>query len=61
MWTITTEQATKMYARFCRARYGTRASELAGQKANELRQRGDTEGERIWLQVKREIDKPSVH
>ena len=35
MW-ITTDQAAEMYARFCRARYGVNARQIAEEKAAEL-------------------------
>ena len=53
---ITTDQAVDIYARFCRARYGTGASQIVAQKAVELRSQGDAEGERVWKKVKREIE-----
>jgi hypothetical protein len=55
MW-ITTDQAAEMYARFCRARYGVNAKEIVEAKAAELRSSGDTEGERVWAKVKRQIE-----
>jgi hypothetical protein len=56
LWTITNEQAAEMYARFCRARYGARAKRVAEQKIEELRNRGDAEGERAWSLVTRKIE-----
>ena len=55
MW-ITTDQAAEMYARFCRARYGVNAKKVVEAKAAELRNSGDTEGARIWTNVKRQIE-----
>jgi hypothetical protein len=55
MW-ITTDQAAEMYARFCCARYGEKASAVVTSEIAKLRQRGDAEGERVWGQVKRAIE-----
>jgi hypothetical protein len=55
MW-ITTDQAAEMYARFCRTRYGVNAKKVVEAKAAELRNSGDTEGERVWTKVKRQIE-----
>ena len=55
MW-ITTDQAVEMYARFFRSRYGANAGKLADEKSAELRTTGDSDGERVWAKVKRQID-----
>jgi hypothetical protein len=55
MW-ITTDQAAEMYARFCKARYGANAVQVAEEKRTELRGAGDSEGERVWTKVKRHIE-----
>jgi hypothetical protein len=64
MW-VTSEQAAEIYARFCRARYGSEALTIAKKRASELRRLGDTEGERIWNKVADEIDpagaRPRIH
>ena len=60
MW-ITIDQATEMYARFCRARYGARAVEIAEEKASELRNRGDIEGQRVWAKVKTEVERQNAN
>jgi hypothetical protein len=56
MWTITTDEAAVMYARFCRSRFGTKATRIVETKAEELRKAGDAEGERVWTKVRREIE-----
>lgn len=55
MW-ITTDQAVEMYARFFRSRYGANAGKFADEKTAELRNAGDSDGERVWTQVRREIE-----
>jgi hypothetical protein len=56
MWIISAEQAAEMYARFCRARYGTaKAKAIVEMRAAELCAKGDTEGERVWKQVGRAL------
>jgi hypothetical protein len=60
MW-ITTDQAAEMYARFCRARYGVDATKVVEAKAAELRRSGDSEGERVWAKVKRQIEMQASH
>jgi hypothetical protein len=56
MWTITTDEAAVMYARFCRSRYGAKAKKIVEQKTEALRKAGDTEGERVWSKVRRQIE-----
>ena len=60
MW-ITTDQAAEMYARFCRARYGVNARQVAEETAAGLRRSGDAEGERVWTKVKRQIEMQGSH
>lgn len=60
MW-ITHEQAIEMYARFCRARYGTDAAETVRGKANSLARKGDLKGEKAWNEVASEIEKLRKH
>ena len=55
MW-ITIDQATEIYARFCCARYGEKASAVATGEIAKLRKKGDAEGERVWGKVKRAIE-----
>jgi len=55
MW-ITTDQAIDIYARYCKARFGARATKLARARMAELRQSGDLEGERIWEEVSRRVE-----
>ena len=54
MW-ITHEDAVAMYAKFCRAHYGFNAYQKVKNRAKELGQSGDTEGENIWNEVAAEI------
>lgn len=56
MWTITTDEAAVMYARFCRSRYGAKAKKIVEEKTEELRKAGDAEGERVWSKVRRQIE-----
>jgi hypothetical protein len=58
MW-ITTDQAIDIYARYCKARFGARATKLARARVAELRQSGDVEGERIWNEVTRRVEEQS--
>jgi hypothetical protein len=50
-----------MYARFCRARYGVNARQVAEENAAELRRSGDAEGARVWTEVKRQIELQGSH
>jgi hypothetical protein len=56
MWTITTDEAAVMYARFCRSRYGAKAKKIVEEKTEVLRKAGDTEGERVWSKVRQQIE-----
>jgi len=58
MW-ITPDEAVVMFARYCCARFGRTASQKVRTKAQELKQRGDTEGHDIWNKVAEEIEKGS--
>lgn len=55
MW-ITNDQAAEIYARFCKARYGTEAIKIIRARIAELRKLGDVEGERIWNQVAEKVE-----
>jgi hypothetical protein len=56
MW-VTSDQAVEIYARFLKSRYGNRAKKVTEEKAAQLRSAGDVEGERVWSEVRREIDR----
>ena len=56
MW-ITEDEAVVMFARYCRARFGTSASRQARGKAKSLRKRGDLKGHVIWNKVADQIEK----
>lgn len=56
MW-ITHEDAVVMYAKFCRAHYGFNAHQKVKNRAKQLAENGDFEGEKIWNQVAAEIKK----
>jgi hypothetical protein len=56
MWP-THEDAVVMFARFCRAHYGFNAYEKVRQRAEQLGQNGDLDGEKIWSEVAAEIEK----
>lgn len=60
MW-ITTDQAAEMHARFYRARYGAKAKAIVEAKAAKLRTSGDIDGERIWTDVKRQLETQDTH
>lgn len=55
MW-ITNDQAAEIYARFCKARYGTEAIDVIRTRIAELRKLGDAEGERIWNLVAQNVE-----
>jgi hypothetical protein len=59
MW-VTTDQAIDIYARYCKARYGGHATTVTRERARELRQRGDIEGERIWNAVTRAVEERTL-
>jgi hypothetical protein len=54
MW-ITHRDAVAMYASFCRAHYGFNAYQTVKNRAKELGQSGDMEGEKVWNEVAAEI------
>jgi hypothetical protein len=54
MW-IDTEDAIKIYARFCRAHYGAGAIKKARERARYLERVGDVEGHQVWNGVADEI------
>jgi len=54
MW-ISSEDAIKIYARFCRAHYGAGAVKKVRDRARELKRRGDLEGHQVWNEVADEI------
>lgn len=55
MW-ISNDQAAEIYARFCKARYGSDAIKIVRERIAELRKAGDVEGERIWSLVANEVE-----
>jgi hypothetical protein len=59
MW-ITTDQAIDIYARYCKARFGARATRMMRARVAELRQSGDVEGERIWSEVSRRVEQQPI-
>ena len=50
MW-MTTDDAAQIYARFCKARYGAKATSVVRERIAQLRKRGDEEGARVWTMV----------
>ena len=56
MW-ITREEAIVMYAKFCRSHYEFNAYQKVKERASQLADDGDFEGEKIWNQVAAEIEK----
>ena len=59
MW-IERPEAVKMYARFCKKRYGRAASTVVREKAIELKLKGDLRGHEIWNEVACEIEQSAV-
>jgi hypothetical protein len=57
---VTTDQAVEMYARFLKAHYGAEAKRVTEEKIRQLRDMGDTEGERIWAEVARKVAAPHL-
>jgi len=55
MW-VTNEQAAEIYARFCKARYGSEATKVIRMRVAELRKLDDKEGERIWTLVAQKVE-----
>lgn len=53
----TSNEAVVMFARYCHARFGPRASREVRAKAKALKKRGDVEGHEVWNRVAEEIDK----
>ena len=47
--------AIKMYAKACRAWYGSGARKVALRRVQELRVKGDLEGVRVWEQLATEL------
>lgn len=58
---INLEDAIKIYAKACRAWYGSGARTVALGRVQELRVRGDLEGVRVWEQLAAELAVPEVH
>jgi hypothetical protein len=56
MW-IDIDGAVQIYARFCRARFGSMATTRVLEKAKQLKRDGDLEGARVWEQVAQELDR----
>ena len=56
MW-ATRKDAVVMYAKFCRAPYGFNAYQKVTNRAKQLAQNGDFEGEKVWNEVAAEIEK----
>ena len=54
MW-INTDEAIKIYARFCRAHDGTGAIKKVRSRAQHLKRIGDVEGHRVWNEVANQI------
>ena len=57
---ISVNDAVKIYARACKARYGRMARKVVLATAQSLRTRGDQEGVRVWEQVANELDHPEA-
>jgi hypothetical protein len=53
--------AIKMYAKACRAWYGSGARKVALRRVHELRVKGDLEGVRVWEQLAAELTVPDAH
>jgi hypothetical protein len=58
---IDLDDAIKIYAKACKAWYGSGAREVALRRVQELRVRGDAEGVRVWEQLAAELSVPDVH
>jgi len=56
MW-IDLPEAIHLYARYCRARYGSSATKVVQERATQLSEKGDLDGERIWSDLAREIER----
>jgi hypothetical protein len=54
MW-IDLADAIKIYARMCRARYGSKGPAVVLARAEELRRQGDLEGANVFEQVALEL------
>jgi hypothetical protein len=59
MW-ITVPEAINIYARFCRARYGSAAGNLVVERARQLEEKDALQGHQIWNDVAREIERLRV-
>jgi hypothetical protein len=53
--------AIKMYAKACRAWYGSGARKVALRRVQELRVKGDLEGVKVWEQLATELTVPDAH
>jgi hypothetical protein len=54
---IDLHDAIKMYAKACHAWYGSRACNVALRRAEQLRERGDWEGVKVWEQLASELSR----
>jgi hypothetical protein len=57
---INLDDAIKMYAKACKARYGSGARKMALRRVQELRVTGDAEGVRVWEQLAAELAAPGA-
>jgi hypothetical protein len=48
-----------MYARACRAWYGSRAAKVARAEVQKLRKRGDLSGVEVWTKLAKELERPA--
>ena len=54
---VTADEAVVMFARYCRARFGSAASHKTRAQAKSLEKRGDARGHAVWNRVADEIEK----
>jgi hypothetical protein len=54
------DDAVSMYARACRAWYGSRAAKVARAEIQKLRKRGDWSGVEVWTKLAKELERPSA-
>ena len=54
------DDAVSMYARACRAWYGSRAAKVARAEIQKLRNRGDWSGVEVWTKLAKKLERPTA-
>jgi hypothetical protein len=58
---IDLNEAVKIYAKMCRARYGRAAAKVVREQRARLRAKGDLQGVKVWERLDAEIQQARGH